>query len=322
MGLTSRLDQFFHRRRRCLAPRSRPSAGSGRLELVEGRRSNAAGLSPRAARLRGPRRGVQPHGPSGSRAVSRRRGAAGARETRRARSSDEGVHDRRPAGRQTYHRAHPGVGVPLSVPAGGGARTRTCPPGVASGTIGDAAGSGPDEAVENGAAGPGTGSADHRDPLVSGLRGLSGLPGLSRVGSVAARPATTTFHNDLGAAAPVPTRGPCAGEPISNSDNTAPRHVWSTGRPVHQASRGQERVRTVEPTVPLHRPRSRGARRGSKSTRRPGYSSLMHTTVLPRPWLCSKSSNALTKSSRGKTRSTRGRITPVARKLMICATFC
>ena len=159
-------------------------------------------------------------------------------------------------------------------------------------------------------------------PLYSGLRGLSGLPGLSRVGSVAARPATTTFHNDLGAAAPVPTRGPCAGEPISNSDNTAPRHVWSTGRPVHQASRGQERVRTVEPTVPLHRPRSRGARRGSKSTRRPGYSSLMHTTVLPRPWLCSKSSNALTKSSRGKTRSTRGRITPVARKLMICATFC
>ncbi len=48
------------------------------------------------------------------------------------------------------------------------------------------------------------------------------------------------------------------------------RRRATSGRRVHQTSRGQARVRTLEPTVPLHRPRSPGARRGSDSNRRPG----------------------------------------------------
>ena len=61
-----------------------------------------------------------------------------------------------------------------------------------------------------------------------------------------------------------------AGPAISTPDNGAPNHLWQTDRALHQAPRGQEWIRTVEPTVPLHRPRSPGARRGSDWNRRQG----------------------------------------------------
>ena len=69
-------------------------------------------------------------------------------------------------------------------------------------------------------------------------------------------------YSTMGSAtpAPAPARVPRTGRAISNPDDAAPSHVRQTGRPIHQASRGQERVRRVEPTVPLHCPRYPGAR--------------------------------------------------------------
>ena len=51
------------------------------------------------------------------------------------------------------------------------------------------------------------------------------------------------------------------------------------------------------------------------------YSSLRHTTVLPRPWFRSKSSNAPRKSANGKTLSTRAGIAPLSKNCTTSATF-
>ena len=197
---------------------------------VEGSRDTS---STSLARLRGPRRGVQPHGSAGSRAVSRRRVAGG---TAGARPSDKGVHGGRPAGHRAHHRAHPGVGVPLSDPARSGT-SRTCLLAVSPCTRSDAAspghGAGPRLGPgKDAATGP---AGDLWDPVVPRVLGLS------RVRGIAGRPSTTTRHTRLGIADQAHARLSCAGPPISNRDDTAPTHSQQTRRAVHQASRGQER---------------------------------------------------------------------------------